>query len=214
MVRNIPLYLLFLGMLLITTVTYVYMDQALNSFVIFACTTVAAFFFFNFEPVIYFILLFPTSVIVEVVTIQRHGIVVFLNVLLFILLIILCILYKWRISIADFKFNVEYNYEDLNGSNFSSYEKHLIFRYKYLEYPITSFNKKEKEIIKEYLNSIRYNKPKTRLYTEAMYEMPFKTIEANSRNSNIQYVKEEDLLKIEEREEKKEIKSQILKSGY
>lgn len=102
-IRNIPLYLLFLGMLLITTVTYVFMNQALNSFVIFACTTVAAFFFFNFEPLIYFILLLPTSVIVEVVTIQRHGIVVFLNVLLFILLIVLCILYKWRISIATFK---------------------------------------------------------------------------------------------------------------
>ena len=45
-----------------------------------------------------------------------------------------------------------------------------------------------------------------------MYEMPFETIEIGSKNSNIQYVKEDDerlLL-----EEKKEIKSQILKSGF
>ena len=45
-----------------------------------------------------------------------------------------------------------------------------------------------------------------------MYEMPFETIEIGSKNSNIQYVKEDDerlLL-----EEKKEFKSQILKSGF
>ena len=61
---------------------------------------------------------------------------------------------KWHsiiISIADFKFNVEYNYENLGNFKFSSYEKHLIFRYVYLNYPITSFNKSEKEVIFRYL---------------------------------------------------------------
>lgn len=118
---------------------------------------------------------------------------------------------KWNsiiISIADFKFNVEYNYGNLNSSNFNSYERHLIFRYKYLEFPITSFNKKERTIIERYLYEIKYNKPIIKIYTEAMYEMPFKTIEAGSKNSNIQYIKEDD---IRLTEEKKEIKSQILK---
>ena len=43
--------------------------------------------------------------------------------------------------------------------------------------------------------------------------MPFETIEIGSKNSNIQYVKEDDerLLLLEE---KKEFKSQILKSGF
>ena len=118
---------------------------------------------------------------------------------------------KWNsiiISIADFKFNVEYSYENLNTSNFNSYERHLIFRYKYLEFPITSFNKKDREIIKRYLDVIKHKKPITKTYTETMYEMPFKTIEAGSKNSNIQYIKEDD---IRLTEEKKEIKSQILK---
>ena len=44
-----------------------------------------------------------------------------------------------------------------------------------------------------------------------MYEMPFETIEIGSKNSNIQFVKEDDERLLEE---KKDIKSQILKSGF
>ena len=121
---------------------------------------------------------------------------------------------KWYsviISIADFKFNVEYNYEDLNISKYSSFERHLIFRHKYLDYPITSFNKNERDIIVTYLNESKYYKPKTKLYSEVMYEMPFETIEIGSKNSNIQFVKEDDERLLQE---KKDIKSQILKSGF
>ena len=116
------------------------------------------------------------------------------------------------ISIADFKFNVEYKYEDLIHFNFSSYEKHIIFRYKYLNYPFNSFSNTEKEVISRYLNQERKFNINVKEYSEPMYEMPFETIEIGSRNSNIQFVKEDD-----ERlliEEKKDIKSQILKSGF
>lgn len=121
---------------------------------------------------------------------------------------------KWKgivISIADFKFTVEYFYNDLGSLRFSSYEKHLIFRYIYLDYPLSSFNKSERDVIITYLHEIKQNKPKTKIYSEVMYEMPFETIEIGSKNSGIQFVKEDDerlLL-----EEKKDIKSQILKSG-
>ena len=120
---------------------------------------------------------------------------------------------KWNsivISIADFKFSVEYKYEDLINFNFSSYEKHIIFRYKYLNYTFNSFNKMEKEVILRYLNKKREISLDVWNYSEVMYEMPFETIEAGSRNSNIQFVKEDDERLIEE---KKDIKSQILKSG-
>lgn len=119
--------------------------------------------------------------------------------------------YSILISIGDFKFNVEYNYEDLYDSNYSSYERHLIFRYKYLGYPITSFNKNERDVIARYINESKYNKPKIKVYSEVMYEMPFETIQIGSKNSNIQYVKEDDIRLLEEN---KEIKSQILKSGF
>ena len=103
---------------------------------------------------------------------------------------------KWYsivISIANFKFDVEYNYEDINDSRFNSYERHIIFRYKYLGFPITSYTKKEKRVIQEYLQECKYNKEKTKVYTEPMYEAPFKTIKANSRDSNIRYVKEDEM---------------------
>ena len=121
---------------------------------------------------------------------------------------------KWNsivISIADFKFNVEYKFEDLINFNFSSYEKHIIFRYKYLGYPFNSFSKAEKEVILRYINQEKEISINVKEYSETMYEMPFETIEPGSKNSGIQYVKEDDERLIEE---KKDIKSQILKSGF
>lgn len=118
---------------------------------------------------------------------------------------------KWYsivISIADFKFNVEFNYEDLNDSKFNSYERHIIFRYKYLGYPYSSYTKQEKRVIQEYLYQCQYNKEKTKLYSEAMYEAPFQTIKINSKDSNIRFVKEDEM---EMLKDKKNIKNQILK---
>lgn len=118
---------------------------------------------------------------------------------------------KWYsivISIANFKFNVEYNYEDLNDSKFNSYERHIIFRYKYLDYPYSSYTKEEKKVINEYLQECKYNKEKTKLYSEAMYEAPFQTIKVNSKDSNIRFVKEDEM---EILKDKKDIKNQILK---
>lgn len=118
---------------------------------------------------------------------------------------------KWYsivISIANFKFDVEYNYEDINDSRFNSYERHIIFRYKHLGFPITSYTKKEKRVIQEYLQECKYNKEKTKVYTEPMYEAPFQTIKANSRDSNIRYVKEDEMKALED---KRDIKNQILK---
>lgn len=118
---------------------------------------------------------------------------------------------KWYsivISIANFKFDVEYNYEDLNDSKFNSYERHIIFRYKYLDFPYTSYTKKEKRVIEEYLQECRYNKEKIKIYTEPMYEAPFQTIKANSKDSNIRYVKEDEMKALED---KRDIRNQILK---
>ena len=109
---------------------------------------------------------------------------------------------------ADFKFNVEFFYDNEGAFRFNGYEKHLIFRYVYLDYPMSSFSKEEKEVIQRYLNEMEHNQPRTQLYSEVMYEMPFETIEIGSKNSNIQYVKEDD---IRLSEGKKEFKSQILK---
>lgn len=54
-------------------------------------------------------------------------------------------------TIEGIKFKVEYNYEDLNSSGFSSYERHIIWRYRYLGIGKEHLNKAEKEIIDRYL---------------------------------------------------------------
>lgn len=54
------------------------------------------------------------------------------------------------IIIENYKFKVEYNYEDLLHSDFNSYERHIIWRYKYLNIGPQQMNKKDREILNRY----------------------------------------------------------------
>ena len=54
------------------------------------------------------------------------------------------------IIIQNNKFRIEYDYEDLKNSDFTSYERHIIWRYKYLEIGPQQVSKAEKEILKRY----------------------------------------------------------------
>ena len=56
------------------------------------------------------------------------------------------------IIIRKSKFRVEYNYENLQNSIYNNYEKHIIWRYKYLKQGIECCNKEEKAILQKYLN--------------------------------------------------------------
>ena len=53
-------------------------------------------------------------------------------------------------SINNLKFKVDYDYTDLSNSEFSSYERHVIWRYEYLGISETQLSKQEKEILKKY----------------------------------------------------------------
>ena len=55
------------------------------------------------------------------------------------------------ITIQNFKFIVEYNYENLQKSEFSSYERHIIWRYKNLGIGPEQVNKEEREILRRYM---------------------------------------------------------------
>ena len=52
--------------------------------------------------------------------------------------------------IHNLRFLVEYNYEDLTQSPLSSYERHVIWRCKYLGVSLEQLTKEEKEILKKY----------------------------------------------------------------
>ncbi len=58
------------------------------------------------------------------------------------------------ITIKNSVFNVEYGYENLGkNSEFSPYERHIIWRYKNLELDSDLQTKEEKQIVQKYLNS-------------------------------------------------------------
>lgn len=68
------------------------------------------------------------------------------------------------------KYIVEYNYDDLKTSQFDNYERHIIWRYKYLKVPIESYSKKEREVVQRYFVSDEYNNTETSRYEENVYE--------------------------------------------
>lgn len=81
------------------------------------------------------------------------------------------------ISIENFQFKVEFDYEDLKKSPFGSYERHVIWRYKYLEEDFETLSRKDKKIIETYAKYIQVNKPlKKDMYLEGVYKLPVKNI--------------------------------------
>ena len=81
------------------------------------------------------------------------------------------------ISIANMQFKIEYDYEDLSRSEYTPYERHVIWRYKYLHLELDLYSKKEKKIIERYLENSRNEKPlKKSVYIENLYKIPTKNI--------------------------------------
>lgn len=113
------------------------------------------------------------------------------------------------ILIGNLRFAVEYNFDEYINNKYSSYDKHQIFRYKYLDMSLSSFCKEDRKMIEQYFFDLSNYKQDIEIYYEPMYKLPFKTITANSKDSNIKYLKEEEILEIED---KKEIRNQILKT--
>lgn len=81
------------------------------------------------------------------------------------------------ISILNNQFKVEYDYQDLKRSNFDSFERHVIWRYLYIDSDKSSLSKKDKNVIDKYfayINEVQL--PKKDIYTEGLYELPVKNI--------------------------------------
>ena len=96
------------------------------------------------------------------------------------------------IMIEGIKFKVEYDYEDLNKSKFSSYERHIIWRYNYLGIKEEQLNKKEREILERYLLGEKVVRRRER-YESGIYIKNIKNIvdydtENYESEQNIEYV--------------------------
>ena len=95
-------------------------------------------------------------------------------------------------TIEGIKFKVEYDYEDLTKSKFSSYERHVIWRYKNLGIKEEQLSKKEYEIIEKYLIGEKVIKRRER-YEAGIYIKNIKNIvdydtESYDSEQNIEYV--------------------------
>lgn len=80
------------------------------------------------------------------------------------------------ITIKNSKFKVEYNYKDLLRDNeYTNYERHIIWRYKYLNQGIEYCNREERKILERYINRFRVlNTNQT--YEEGIYITNIKNI--------------------------------------
>lgn len=132
------------------------------------------------------------------------------------------------ISIENFKFNAKYDYTNLQDSNYTSYDRHLIWRYKYLDVPLSSYSKKERKMIEEYLQNEKHRNNNSITYQEGIYKKPTSNITEYNRQEEMKSQNEikpnqiPEISKIEESrknttqndliqiKEEKVIKSQIL----
>lgn len=97
------------------------------------------------------------------------------------------------ISIENNKFKVEFNYDKLQGSEYTSYERHIIWRYKYLRLELSLLNKEERNIVKRYLEDTKYIEPEVETYEEGIYINDIKNIidfdtESYETIQNVEYV--------------------------
>lgn len=122
------------------------------------------------------------------------------------------------IKIEGIKFKAEYDYEDLSKSKFSSYERHIIWRYNNLGIKEEQLNKKEKEIIERYLLGEKVIRRRER-YEEGIYIKNIRNIvdydtEGYASEQNIEYVATKEgkirnqiiIDEFEDREKKSEVR--------
>lgn len=82
-----------------------------------------------------------------------------------------------NITIENYQFKVEYGFDDLKNSEYNSYERHVIWRFKYLKLDIDSIARKDRDIIQRYLKDLHLNgELKKDVYIEGVYKAPMKNI--------------------------------------
>jgi len=72
------------------------------------------------------------------------------------------------IKIEKLRFIVEFHYD--GNTMYNNYEKHLVWQYKNLKMPLESFNKKDKETIRQYLEEEKLRNSRTITYEEPLYQ--------------------------------------------
>lgn len=81
------------------------------------------------------------------------------------------------ISIENFQFKAEFGYENLRELPYGSYERHVIWRFKYLDEDIEALSRKDRKIIESYAGYIQEHPiPRRDMHVEGIYKLPVKNI--------------------------------------
>ena len=108
------------------------------------------------------------------------------------------------IRIEGLKFEIEYNYEEINSAKYSDNERHIIWKYFNLNLPEEAFSSKERKLIHKYINENIYFKPDIETYSENIYKNPVKRIvDYNRVKKEPVYVYDTQMQKIEKRAKSK-----------
>ena len=109
---------------------------------------------------------------------------------------VLCSRKRWysiTILIENFKFKIEYNYQDIRELPYNQEQLHTIWAYEHLELDIDTLSKKNRKLIEEYLRKEKNDK--IEIYEEGIYKKPAHNIISYQRISNEpDEEKEEELL--------------------
>ncbi len=100
------------------------------------------------------------------------------------------------IIIKKSKFRMECNYENLQNSKYDNYQRHIIWRYKYLNQGIECCNKEERDILQKYIRDTN-NIVDNESYEEGVYIKNIKNIvdfETSGYESiqNVEYISSKD----------------------
>lgn len=122
------------------------------------------------------------------------------------------------ISIMNMKFRAEYSYEDLVNNAFNSYERHVIWRYKYLGIGPEQVSKKDKDILYRYFNGAR-NLAEVEEYNAGIYiEQDTKNIfEYSTQEDELEndgYIREDETPNIGIQKQYNQIKSHKIENNW
>jgi hypothetical protein len=122
------------------------------------------------------------------------------------------ILYKHRrriwtnvvISIEGFQFKIEYGYENIALLPFDPYERHIIFRYQYIDDKVDLYTKRDKQIVNKYIDFItKHGKPIREGYVEPMQKQIEKNIIDYEKTLTVDEAIEQNRLLHQDKKKKK-----------
>ncbi len=111
------------------------------------------------------------------------------------------------ISIENLKFSIEYAYEDLEKSYYSSYDRHIIWQYKYLDLSLERLSKKDRKMLENYIVEEQFQNRETKKHVENMYQKNVHNIVEYDKVENVnqeeEYKVEQTVEEVEEQKENK-----------